>query len=40
MLLDIAPAVVFLTSDAASKIMGAVYNVTGDASTSCTSYTS
>jgi NAD(P)-dependent dehydrogenase (short-subunit alcohol dehydrogenase family) len=34
---DIAPAVVFLTSDAAAKITGAVYDVTGGASTSYTS---
>jgi NAD(P)-dependent dehydrogenase (short-subunit alcohol dehydrogenase family) len=34
---DIAPAVVFLTSDAARKITGAVYDVTGGTSTSYTS---
>ncbi|HET7002725.1 MAG TPA: SDR family NAD(P)-dependent oxidoreductase [Puia sp.] len=34
---DIAPAVVFLTSDAAKKITGAVYDVTGGTSTTYTS---
>jgi NAD(P)-dependent dehydrogenase (short-subunit alcohol dehydrogenase family) len=34
---DIAPAVVFLTSDAGEKITGAVYDVTGGTSTSYTS---
>jgi NAD(P)-dependent dehydrogenase (short-subunit alcohol dehydrogenase family) len=34
---DIAPAVVFLTSDSARKITGAVYDVTGGTSTSYTS---
>jgi NAD(P)-dependent dehydrogenase (short-subunit alcohol dehydrogenase family) len=34
---DIAPAVVFLTSDSAKKITGAVYDVTGGTSTTYTS---